>query len=83
MNEIMHNIFWKEINKVEEVATKLNSCQSILNICAANLTSDESGALWAASDILKDLESKLDNNVAVLMQIYKQSTPVVKKGKKK
>jgi hypothetical protein len=81
LEEVYRNIFWDEINKIDELTTKLNSCRSIISICAERLIEDESGALWSAYDIMKDIESKLDERFSNLMQVYKET--IVKKAKKK
>jgi hypothetical protein len=81
LEEVYRNIFWDEINKIDELTTKLNSCRSIIYICAERLIEDESGALWSAYDIMKDIESKLDERFSNLMQVYKET--IVKKAKKK
>jgi len=83
LEEVYKDFFWDEINKIDELVTKLNSCRSIISICAERLLEDESGALWAAYDIMKDIEIKLDEKVSSLMQIYKETKQPVKKAKKK
>lgn len=75
--------FWKQINEIEQLVCKLNSCQSIIAICAERTLGDESGALWAASDILSETEDKMDDRVHNLCQIYRQLKEPVKKAKKK
>lgn len=79
MNEEKLELLWDEINKVEHLNCKINSCQSIIAICAERALGDDSGALWAASDILKDIEKKLDEKIYNLYLITKS----LKKAKKK
>lgn len=83
LSDVYRNIFWDEINKIDELVTKLNSCRSIISICAERLLEDESGALWAAYDIMKDIESKLDDNISGLKEIYAETKQTAKKAKKK
>jgi hypothetical protein len=83
MNEELMQDFWKQINEIEHLVCKLNSCQSIIAICAERTLGDESGALWAASDILSETEDKMDDKVHNLCQIYRQLKEPVKKAKKK
>jgi hypothetical protein len=83
MNEELMQDFWKQINEIEQLVCKLNSCQSIIAICAERTLGDESGALWAASDILSETEDKMDDRVHNLCQIYRQLKEPVKKAKKK
>ena len=81
LSDITKEYFYQQINKIDEIATKLNSCRSIISICAEKLLDDESGALWAAYDIIKGLESELDERFSALMQVYQETT--TKKAKKK
>lgn len=85
MNEQLNAEFWKEINELEQQTCRINSCRSIINICAEKALSDDSGALWAASDIMGDIESKLDERIHNMLMVYrkmKESNPPNKKGKK-
>lgn len=81
LSDITKEYFYQQINKIDEIATKLNSCRSIISLCAERLMEDESGALWAAYDIIKGLESELDERFSALMQVYQETT--TKKAKKK
>lgn len=72
MKEELNNELWTQINEIELLNCKINSCRSIIAICAERTLGDESGALWAASDILEGIENQIDVRVAILMQIYKQ-----------
>jgi hypothetical protein len=83
MNEELAKDFWNQVNEIEQLSCKVNSCQSIIAICAERALGDDSGALWAASDILNDIESKLDDKVHNLLMIYRQIKEPVKKAKKK
>jgi hypothetical protein len=81
MNEELIKEFWKVINQIEEQNTKLNSCRSIISICAERALGDDSGALWASSDILGNVESEIDEKIQNLLQVYRQlkEPPKVKK----
>jgi hypothetical protein len=83
MNEELTKDFWTQVNEIEQLSCKVNSCQSIIAICAERALGDDSGALWAASDILNDIESKMDDRVHNLLMIYRQLQNPVKKAKKK
>jgi len=85
MNEQLNAEFWKEINELEQQICRINSCRSIITICAEKALGDDSGALWAASDIMGDIESKLDERIHNMLMVYrkmKESNPPNKKGKK-
>jgi hypothetical protein len=83
MNEELMKDFWTQVNEIEQLSCKINSCQSIITICAERALGDDSGALWAAADILNDIESKMDDRVHKLCLIYRQLKEPVKKAKKK
>jgi len=82
MNEELMQDFWKQINEIEQLVCKLNNCQSIITICAERTLGDDSGALWAASDILNETEAKMDDKIHNLCQIYIKLKEPVKKAKK-
>jgi len=83
MNEELMKDFWKQINDIEQLICKLNNCQSIIAICAERTLGDESGALWAASDILNETEAQMDEKIYELMKVYRQLKEPTKKEKKK
>jgi hypothetical protein len=84
MNEELIKEFWNQINEIEQLNCRLNGCQSIIVICAERTLGDDSGALWAASDMLTDIESKLDERVQNLLTVYRQLKESPKpKAKKK
>jgi hypothetical protein len=83
MNEELTKDFWSQVNEIEQLSCKINSCQSIITICAERALGDDSGALWAAADILSDIESKLDDRVHNLLMIYRKIKEPVEKAKKK
>ena len=83
MNEELMQDFWKQINEIEQLVCKLNNCQSIIAICAERTLGDDSGALWAASDILKETEDKMDDKLHELCLIYRKLKEPTKKAKKK
>lgn len=73
MKEELNKEFWTQVNDLEQLNCKINSCRSIIAICAERSLGDESGALWAASDILSGIEEQIDVKVSILMQIYRQT----------
>lgn len=81
MEELSEQL-WTQINEIEKLNCKMNSCRSIIAICAERLLGDESGALWAVSDMLQSIENEMDVRASILMQISKQLDKPVKKAKK-
>jgi hypothetical protein len=82
MNEELNKELWNEINELEQQICRINSCRSIITLCAERALGDDSGAMWAASDILGDIESKLDERVHNLCQVYKKLKELPKDKKK-
>ena len=80
---------WEKANQVSEIGYKVHSASMIVELVAEKIINDaESGALWAASDLLKDLSDKIENLALDIMQINKEHEEVIakcelKKGKKK
>lgn len=84
MNEELNSELWDEINEIEQQICRLNSCRSIITLCAERTLGDDSGALWAAADILEDIETKLDERLQGLLQIHRKlKEPTKKKDKNK
>jgi hypothetical protein len=84
MNEELNSDFWNQVNEIEKQTCRLNSCRSIITLCAERTLGDESGALWAASEILDDIETKLDERIQGLLQIHRNlKEPTKKKDKNK
>jgi hypothetical protein len=84
MNEELNSEFWNQINEIEKQTCRLNSCRSIITLCAERALGDDSGAMWAAADILDDIETKLDERLQGLLQIHRKlKEPTKKKDKNK
>lgn len=76
MNEELLKSYWSQVNDIEQLNCKLNNCQSIIVLCAERTLGEESGALWAAADMLTEIETKLDESVYELLNIYRKTKPV-------
>jgi hypothetical protein len=84
MTEELNTEFWKQINELEQQNTRISSCRSVIVVCAERALGDDSGALWAASDILGDIESKLDERIHGMLSVYRKIKEVpTPKAKKK
>ena len=82
----MINELWEKANKVSELGYKVHSASDIVELVAEKISSDaESGALWAAADLLKDLSDKIENLALDIMAINReyQEKEIKPKGKKK
>ena len=80
---------WEKANKVSEVGYKVHSAAMIVELVADRITDNaESGALWAASEILTELSERLEFLSGDIMSINRQYEAVIAKheltkGKKK
>jgi hypothetical protein len=72
---------WEKANQVSEVGYKIHSAAMIVELVAERLSDDaESGALWAAAEILKQYSEQLEELSSDLMSINRN---IENKGKKK
>ena len=72
---------WEKANQVSEVGYKIHSAAMIVELVAERLTDNaESGALWAAAEILKQYSEQLEELSSDFMGINRV---LEKKGKKK
>ena len=75
---------WEKANKVSEMGYKVNSAANIVELVAESISDDiNSGALWAASDLLKDLSDRIENLALDIMAIEHEQQVQKPKGKKK
>ena len=80
---------WEKANKVSEIGYKVHSASMIVELVAEKITHDaESGALWAAADLLQELSDRLEDLSADIMSINRAQEAVIAKneltkGKKK
>jgi hypothetical protein len=83
------NGLWDKANEVSEVGYKVHSAAMIVELVAEKVSSDaESGALWAASELLIQLSERLEFLSGDIMSINRQYEAVIAKheltkGKKK
>ena len=79
---------WVKANEISEIGYKIHSASMIIELVAEKISSEpESGALWAAAELLQELSEKLEykaNDIMLiekaLLSIQKENKP---KGKKK
>jgi hypothetical protein len=79
----MSDILWEKANRVSEIGYKVHSAAMIVELVAEKLSSDaESGALWAAAEILQEYSERLECLSSDLMEINRQEEPEKKKKSK-
>jgi hypothetical protein len=78
---MLMDAIWEKANQVSEVGYKIHSAAMIVELVAERLTDNaESGALWAAAEILKQYSEQLEELSSDFMGINRV---LEKKGKKK
>ncbi len=90
------NGLWEKANEVSEIGYKVHSAAMIVELVAERITDNaESGALWAASELLQELSERLENKTSDLVAINRKQEERIqeleafvakhelKKGKKK
>ena len=80
----MSNELWEKANKVSEIGYKVHSAAMIVELVAERISDNaESGALWAATEILQEYSERLEFLAGDLMSINRQQEEIKPKGKKK
>ena len=82
----MSNGLWEKANEISEVGYKVHSAAMIVELVAERISDDaESGALWAASELLVSLGERLEFLSGDIMSIDRQhgEKETKPKGKKK
>ena len=77
---------WEKANKVSEMGYKIHSAAMIVELVAERITDNaESGALWAATEILQEYSERLESLAGDIMLIEKAlvAQQIKPKGKKK
>jgi hypothetical protein len=80
---------WEKANRVSEIGYKIHSAAMIVELVAEKVTDKaESGALWAASEILQQYSDELEELAVDIMSANRLQEDVIaklelKKGKKK
>ena len=74
----------EKANKVSEMGYKVHSAANIVELVAESIADDvNSGALWAAADLLEDLSNRIENLALDIMAIQREQQVQIPKGKKK
>jgi hypothetical protein len=75
---------WEKANEVSEIGYKIHSAAMIVELVADRITDNaESGALWAATDLLQEYSERLELLAGEIMKINQAQKEIKQKGKKK
>jgi phage gp29-like protein len=71
---------WKKANEVSEISYKIHSAAMIVELVAERITDNaESGALWAASELLQELSERLEDKASDLMSVNREQEERIQK----
>ena len=75
---------WEKANEVSEIGYKVHSAAMIVELVADRITDNaESGALWAATDLLQEYSERLELLAGEIVKINQAQKEIKQKGKKK
>lgn len=78
------NGLWEKANEVSELGCKVHSAAMVVELVATSVTDNaESGAAWAAVDMLEGLSDRLDRLAAEIMTMNREHEEQEIKSKKK
>jgi phage gp29-like protein len=71
---------WKKATEVSEIGYKVHSAAMIVELVAERITDNaESGALWAASELLQELSERLEDKASDLMSVNREQEERIQK----
>ena len=74
------NGLWEKANEVSEIGYKVHSAAMIVELVAERITDNaESGALWAASELLQELSERLEDKASDLMSVNREQEERIQK----
>jgi hypothetical protein len=79
---------WDAANEIDQINCRITNVVNILELIATDIQDPQSGATWAARDMLEDLCAKMDLQISELMRFNREYNSKVeetlsKKAKKK
>ena len=70
---------WDAANDLEEFSYKLSNIRDVVELIAESVGDPHSGALWAVSSMMEDLQSKMYIQAESVMELHREE---LKKEKK-
>ena len=75
---------WEKANEVSEVGYKVHSAAMVVELIATSISDNaESGAAWAAVDMLEGLSDRLDRLASEIMALNREEEEKAIQPKKK
>jgi hypothetical protein len=62
---------WDEAGELEKIANQINCLSNVLELVAERLPDNvESGTLWLCKDVCDDIDTKLNERIVSLLEMY-------------
>jgi len=72
---------WDAANDLEEFSYKLSNIRDIVELIAESVGDPHSGALWAVSSMMEDLQSKMYIQAEMVMELHREESKLKKEKK--
>jgi hypothetical protein len=70
---------WDAANDLEELSYKLSNIRDVVELIAEGVGDPHSGALWAVSSMMEDLQSKMCIQAEMVMELHREESKKAKK----
>jgi len=72
---------WDAANDLEEMSYKLSNIKDVVELIAESVGDPHSGALWAVSSMMEDLQSKMYIQAEMVMELHREESKLKKEKK--
>jgi hypothetical protein len=72
---------WDAANDLEEFSYKLSNIRDVVELIAESVGDPHSGALWAVSSMMDDLQSKMYIKAEMVMELHREESKLKKEKK--
>ena len=70
---------WDAANNLEEMSYKLSNIKDVVELIAESVSDPHSGALWAVSSMMNDLQEKMYIQAEMVMELHREESKKAKK----
>jgi len=72
---------WDAANNLEEFSYKLSNIRDVVELIAKSVGDPHSGALWAVSSMMEDLQNKMYIQAEMVMELHREESKLKKEKK--
>ena len=72
---------WDAANDLEEMSYKLSNIRDVVELIAESVGDPHSGALWAVSSMMEDLQNKMYIQAEMVMELHREESKLKKEKK--